>query len=240
MNPQIDQIHLFSESLNGKFSLRFHMSVILLGTAFAGSLIYVWLRDIGLDLLLLRLPLALILVYPIFFVYVKIWLIYITPAKNRTNQQKSSWLDRLEFTTTADNKNSPPREPFLGKGGQFSGAGASSSFVSDQMNAVEKTNDTGEASSNKNASSSDSNDGWAKIMTIALIIVILASVTGTVSYLIFKAPRILSEVAFQYSPALSDAENANKKTAWKGKLFANTWLPYSIMLLVFIIVGIVF
>jgi len=69
--------------LKERFFLRFHMSLILTGTALSGLIVSWALLHLNVSSLLLRYPLSVICSYLAFFGFIKLCLLYMTSSGSR-------------------------------------------------------------------------------------------------------------------------------------------------------------
>ena len=112
----------FLRKFKERFFLRFHMSLILIGTGLTGLLGTRLLLACGVENVLIRYPLSVVISYLSFFLFVKIWLWYVSPKHSATDS-----FDVVDIITTPESAG--PAEPgFIGDGGGSGGGGASGSF----------------------------------------------------------------------------------------------------------------
>lgn len=64
-----------------RFFLRFHMSLILMATVLSGLLCAKLLLLTDVDNIVIRYPLAVLCAYLVFFLFVKMWLLYLSAAQ---------------------------------------------------------------------------------------------------------------------------------------------------------------
>ena len=220
---------------------RFHMSIILFCTIFSGVLFSKLYLHLGMEGLALRYLSVLISAYLVFFVLIKVWLIYLTSIRN-------PFRDILELTDISlqlGNSSPSPGEIFLGKGGDFGGGGTGTSID------WELATDTLEAASSSAESAVDSVDSVGKeavkaagktlseftdegtVLLIPIILLFLA-IFGTGAYLIYEAPVILSEAAFEFLLASGLFKGAKRmeNPDWMGSIFRATWKPLVITAMV--------
>ena len=113
----------FQEHLQRRFSLRLHMSIILLSTTLSGVLFSKILLIFGVVDFRIRYPLCVLFSYLIFFICIRLWLHCISPSRIGRSGALD-WLDLPIFRGSGRGGASSIR----GGGGQFFGAGASASF----------------------------------------------------------------------------------------------------------------
>jgi hypothetical protein len=71
----------FMTSLKKRFSLRLHMTMILMATSLAGVLASKGMLAVGLHNVALRYPITVLFAYLVFFATIKIWL-WLSPVRN--------------------------------------------------------------------------------------------------------------------------------------------------------------
>ena len=96
----------FFKTFKNRFFLRFHMSLILLATGLSGLLGTKLLMWGGVENVLIRYPLNVVIAYLCFFLFVKLWLWYITP--NRDSVDPTDALDVIDpFGGSAHSSTNP-------------------------------------------------------------------------------------------------------------------------------------
>jgi hypothetical protein len=224
------------------------MFAILTATACSGVLASKVLLELGVSSLPIRYPLAVLLAYLVFFLCVRLWLIYVTPPKKGGGSHLTDWLDFPDFS--APGSPAGVRVPILRPGGgQFGGAGASASFdastaiPSDLHSAVGKAasgaadglgDAVGEA-----AGALGEEGGFIIVVVVAVLLVLLATILGATVYVVYEAPVILSEAAFETLLAASLIRKAKKmgNGDWVGSIFSTTWKPFLITLVMALVAG---
>ncbi len=236
----------FLKHFRQRHVLRYHMGVILFATGFSGILISKLLFVLHVDNFVLRYAIAVILSYLVFFVCIKLWLLYISP-KRATKSNLADWLD-IPVPSGGSSGESIP--VLHGGGGKFFGAGASGSFDAHSSIATEMPVSTiAEGTSGGISGVGDVVSGAADavgdeggiigIVVLAVLAALVATILGGALYIIMEAPVILSEAAFEGLLAVSlvkktraiDGEN------WMGSVFKTTWIPFAVTLGVAILVG---
>jgi hypothetical protein len=86
----------------------------------------------------------------------------------------------------------------------------------------------------------DLDDGIGVIIVLILLALLLIAVFGVGAYLIYQAPAILSEIAFDSVLAVSLVRKSKKMQDpdWIGSVFKATWKQFAIILLFALIAGI--
>lgn len=214
----------FMKELTDKFFLRFHMSLILTLVVMTGFWSSKLLYLMGLENMTLRYSLSFLLSYASFFAFIKIWLWYVFTTRDN---QETSW-NLLDFDLWfLGSKKSGPS--WGGKGGNFSGGGASSSF--DKSSGVESKasgfmNFSSKGSSKASSFVPDLDEG-APFVVAFLIIACVFVLLGSALYFVFNAPMILGEIAFELALGIGILKS-NTRTShpfeWMNSAFKKTWL----------------
>jgi hypothetical protein len=115
------------------FLLRFHMSLILAATCLSGALFSKLLLLLPVRDPLIRYPLTACLSYLLFFLFVKLWLWYVsTSSRQKVADSADSVMETVDLTDIPMNiaSRAVPQaaETLVGGGGHFGGGGASGSF----------------------------------------------------------------------------------------------------------------
>lgn len=235
--------NIFISKLTRRFSLRLHMTLILLATAMAGATASKLLLLAGMGNPAIRYPLTVLLAYAVFFIAIKFWLWIIVGSTAVQARMSGTSLPDLSSTSlpgTPSGGAAPgPDAPFGGGGGNFSGAGASGSYG----DAVSSVKSSGGPSSGGGGSASfdlDLDEGVGVIIVLIVLASLLIAVFGAGAYLIYQAPSILSEVAFDSVLAVSLTRKSKSMMDpdWIGSVFKATWKQFAIVLAVAAATGI--
>jgi hypothetical protein len=232
---------LFQKSFRGRFSLRLHMSLILLATASSGILGSKLFHVLHVENLVIRYPLAVLLSYGVFFACIKLWLLYVSPAKAITSG-KGDWLYVPSYSGHTAGGGSTP--PLRGEGGEFSGAGASASFEDQSAITNEviaspvavKAPSTGGPSGgaggtvSKAADALGDTDSVGTIVAIVVLATLVAAILGSAIYVVAEAPLILTDAAFNALFAASLVKRAHVIAGedWVGSVLRHTWKPFGV------------
>jgi len=238
----------FQKQFRQRYLLRYHMGVILLATGFSGVLISKLLLVLHVDNFVLRYALAVILSYLVFFLCIRLWLLYVSPKRTA----KSNLTDWLDFPTLSGGSTGEGVSALHGGGGKFLGAGASGSFDAHSSIATETSVSTiAEGASGGISGVGDVVSGAADavgdeggiigIVVLAVLAAIVAVILGGAMYVILEAPAILSEAALEGLLAASlvkktrliDGEN------WMGSVLKATWKPFIVTLAFAILAGVI-
>lgn len=221
-----------------RFFLRFHIALILIGVSSSGLIFSELLLEAGVRSMLIRYPIVLALSYLMFFIFIKIWLLYI----QRTSSSNLSD-DGLCHPVFIPGGGSAPvgsaADLTIPGGGEFGGGGASGDFTDSSIagdvpagtsNVISKAvvTQSGESSCLPDTPDIDLDKGGIVLIALGIL---LALILGAGFYLIYAAPAILSDAALQVIMA-SSLYKASKKMDdpdWVGSIFKATWIAFAIV-----------
>jgi hypothetical protein len=245
-----------AERIKRSYFVRFHMFIILSATVISGVICSKILMLIGISSMPVRYGLAIILSYFLFFLFVKLWLLYIGVGRlARSKKGKSgsgSWWGDLipSFRGSASSTGTP--RLFTGFGSGASGGGGSGGAFADgspnMALPVGVGSDPGVAEGGGGGAGNllegvadFGDEGVLKLLAILLLVALVLSVVAVGCYLIWCAPGILSEAAFQVLlvPGLSRKIRRVKESGWEISIFKATWWGFLLILLASVAFGIV-
>lgn len=234
----------FKHFLNKRRSLRLHMFFILTATILVGLITSKVLLSFYFYNMAIRYAITILFSYLMFFGFMKLWLLFL--ASSRKNRQ--FWGDRtgdavdvLSNDPEIPSKSElPTSRPFRPGGGHFGGGGTSGSFESSaeiihqtSSEAIASTASETAAVVGEGAAGSAGEAVASSIFEgggIVLIILglVLSLVCGAGIYIIYEAPAILSETAFEFLLAASLMKKMKKmeETDWVGSVVRATFLPF--------------
>jgi len=236
-----DSLDHFKKRFPQRFLVRFHMTLLLLGVCASGMLASKVLFEVGLRSMLVRYLIAVCISYLVFFILMRVWLWYVgaTPKDDSPASaldpcdaidvgQVSLDVARTGATNLSDGV-------FSGTGGDFGGGGATDmwggpSAASQSVHSSVVTTSSGGSSSKSGGWDFDLGD--EAIVLIALGILLLV-IFGAGAYLVYAAPEILAEAAFEalLAAGLIKASRKITRRGWIGSVLRATWVPFVIVLL---------
>jgi hypothetical protein len=213
----------FTGRLAARFFIRFHMGLIFAGTVATAVVVSRLLLTVGVQSLLLRYALTVIGAYALFFVLVRVWIGYVTRIGPR-----DVGLDLPDVIPTGGGGASG----FQPGGGQSGGAGASGSF--DDAGAVPVSEaggggaDGGSVGGGRGSGdwfTFDLDDGIVLVIALLLLVSVLG---GTAIWLIWQAPVILPEAAFEalLASGLIKAARRGDARGWARGVLKSTVIPF--------------
>lgn len=226
------------------------MVAILVATACSGVIASKLLLLAGLDSLAIRYPLSVVSAYLVFFSCVKLWLVYVTAERHTGGSRLSDWLDLPDLSGSGGGSGGGGMR-FRPGGGQFGGGGASSSFELPAVGLTDHGGAVGEAASGaadgaggvvgEAAGALGDEGGIAVIVALTVLATLVATILGSTVYVIYEAPVILSEAAFEGLLAASLIRGTKRISGgdWVGSIFSTTWKPFLVTCSVALIAGIV-
>lgn len=235
----------FVRILKERLFLRFHMSLILIGTALTGLLASKILLITHVDNIVIRYPVAVIVSYLVFFGFIKLWLSYVTSSSAHESHDASEVVTDALNIPDLSGGGLPGHGSFPGGGGgNFGGGGASGSF--DAHGGVELHDVLPDAAAHASHGIGDAigdiageaasgiADAEEGACVLVILGILLAIVFGAGLYLVYDAPFILSEAAFDFILAASLIKGSKQMDDpdWKGNILRTTWKPFVIVLLI--------
>lgn len=257
----ITKIKAFKRRLSAKigksYFVRFHMFMILSATIVSGVVCSKILVLFGVTRMPLRYGIAIVLSYLMFFLFIKLWLLYIGAGGNTrlpiTEKSDSSWTTTVLPLPDGSISDAGDTGVFAGlRGGASGGGGAVRSFAQNIAGTEGVAADAGEGSGGVAHAISGTGDAAGSILdaaddsiltviAVVLLITLVLSVFIAGGYLIWSAPAILSDAAFQ---ALLVAGFARKvqlaeESCWETTIFKATWWAFLLVLVFSIAFGII-
>lgn len=201
----------FLRAFQERFFLRFHMTLIMLAVMFSGVLASKILWRFGVSSMAVRYPMAVVCSYGVFFALVSIWLLYI---------QASHEGDHDTAVDIGDAVGEGARAVVQLSGSPTEGLGAA------------KLKDGGGGGGSGGSSWSLGDGDGEGLIVLALLVVLLIVVFCSGLYVVWEAPNILAEAAFQAVLATSLRRRARlvDQPGWTGSLLQATWWPFAIVL----------
>ena len=229
----------FKKRFAKKVFTRFHMFLILLGTILSGVIFSKILLISGLQHMVIRFIIVLFFSYFCFFVLMKFWLHYLTTSY-RKNKRDGDLIDAVDLIPDIPESASTNAVKIVsGQGGEFGGAGASGAIES--ANSVLNIPASGSIAETATETTGDAISGFADegaILLIPLALLLLVILGGGI-YLIYEAPVIISEAAFEFILATSLIKKVKKidNPDWIGSVFRSTWPAFALTFVITIIAG---
>jgi hypothetical protein len=212
------------------------MTIILMAVALTGVLCSKGLELAGLSSLVSRYAINVLICYLAFLLFIRIWYYAIAPdeVKDKKNTDMDVDLSGLDLPAPGPSGTSVP--PFSGGGGNYGGGGASASWESgSSVSGSPSVSAPSAASSSGSGGFSldiDGGDEGLGIILIGLLLVaVLAAVLGAAGFLIYQAPVILPEAAFDLFLAggLSRTTRKIRKEGWTAGILRRTWIPFAVL-----------
>jgi len=201
------------------------MFFILGGTFGAGLLATKGLLALGVNRLALRYALAVSVAYLGFLLLIRVWMFYVRFARGGVDFTGEG-LDWGRAWQSGDTSG------FGASGGKFGGGGASGSWG----NAPLKSS----ASSSSSSSSSFSFDfDGDELLVVVLVIALVLSLLFVAIYIIYTAPALLSEAAFEAMLAAALAKRTRQidRPGWMGVIWRATIWQFLLVLVLSVALG---
>jgi len=224
----------FSTALKRRFFLRVHMFVILGGTVAAGLLTTKILLLTHERNLAFRYGVAVIVAFLAFLGFIRLWLGYVGLCLARKNRGGGGdCLNVVDFDCDGSSGGGGIEGPQFESGGgsSFGGGGAGGSWGEPAAAPVKASSGGGFDL----GGICDSDDLGIAILVALLVFAIAAAAV----YVIWAAPAILSEAAFQGVLAVALARRAKKIShgTWEGSVFRATIVPFAIVFVFAVALG---
>jgi hypothetical protein len=212
-----------------RFFVRWHMTAILVGVLLSGVVCSALLLHLGLRSMPWRYLLAVTGSYLVFFALIRLWLLYVSIAGGGRSVAGPGFGDPGNLGGGFPDSSPSSGPGFNPGGGSFGGGGASASFDAPGGSGGGGSSGGSWSSGSGSGWGLDLDDGWLVLVAFALLLI---AVTGTGVYLIYQAPHILGEAAFQVALATSLRRAAKRVIGfgWTGSVLRSTWIPFSIVL----------
>jgi hypothetical protein len=174
---------------------------------------------LGMENMLLRYPLMLLVSYSTFFLGIRIWLAHAGFLSLNGAADGNTGTFGLGSTGDA----SAP--DFHGGGGQFAGGGASASFGGLSVSA--DSVDAGAADGDGGV------DGAEGLLILIALAVLAAVVFSFALYMVYLAPTLLADAAFAgaMSGSLHKASRRISSRDWAGSVWRDTRVPFLLVML---------
>ncbi len=242
-----------AERIRRSYFVRFHMMLILSATVISGVICSKLLSLLGVTRMPVRYAITIILAYLLFFLFIKLWLLYIgvgrlARMKKGKGGGSSGWGDLTPSFRGSGSGSGAPR--FAGfRGGASGGGGSGGAFTESNPTVampVGTGSDPGVAAGSHGGGGSFldgiadiGDEGILKLLAIILLIVLVLAVVAVGVYLIWCAPAILSDAAFHVLLAtnLSRKMRRVKEGNWEMSIFKATWWGFLLILLAAIAFG---
>ena len=246
-----DSLEHFKRRFPERFLVRFHMTLLLLGVCASGVLASKLLLELGLRSMLQRYLVAVCVSYAVFFFLMRIWLWYVgASSKNDSAVPDLDVGDALDLGQMSVDvvpggagMDNVADGALSGTGGDFGGGGATDMW-GDASTAPVPVRSS--AASSVHGGSSGKSGGWGfdfdvgdeAIVLIALALLLLV-IFGAGAYLVYAAPEILSEAAFQalLAAGLIKASRKISRQGWIGSVLRATCVPFLVVLLMTAVFG---
>jgi hypothetical protein len=232
---KVDRLHdKFKNQISRRLFVRVHMSFMLsivITTGVLGSWLF---RQVGLKNMAVRYPLMVLISYVTFFLLIRLWLRYVAKVIASSSESGSAnILDALDGNFSFGGRASGALGKVAGGGGRFGGGGASASFGEAPIVPVPAPQiQAASVSSGKGFSLPSLDVGDDGLALLVMFVLLVLAILGAGFYIIYQAPAILSEAAFQAclgSGLMRTAKNVHDPS-WTRSVLKSTAIPFAIVL----------
>lgn len=227
----------FTAALQHRYFLRVHMSAMLALTLIAGIFADRLLLRVGLNILAIRYFVSVCTAYFVFVTSVKLWLFYLGFTVASAASRRSggtNWIDGFDFSSGGSGSSSSSGSAsFSGGGGKFGGGGATGSWGdSDAKPSMVPALLSSKGSGGGKSGGGGSSDDLGELMLVVLVIAVVVAAVASFFWVIWAAPGILGETAFNAVLAGALAKHAHKAShgTWIGSVMKKTMIPFLLIL----------
>ena len=206
----------------GHFFLRFHMTLILGGTFLAGLLVTKMFLDAGNTNLALRYGVAVAASYAVFLLLINLWLWYVGAHGESDDSSAGDVVDALDLAYDVGSGLRPSGQVnvFDAGGGSFGGGGSTGSFGETAAEGV-------------SGLVGDADDAGCAIVVVLLVAALVLTIGVAGAYLVWAAPGILAEAAFEafLASALIPGARRSEAQGWLHGTVRATVFPFVVMMI---------
>ncbi len=230
--------------LEQRFLVRFHVALILAFSLGVGLLTTRVFLHLGLETMHWRWPLVLFAAYGAFLLALRVWLSYIGLGRYLESETGLD-IDLPELSVSGFSGSGSGSGSASGGldwasealrttgGGRFGGAGGSGDFSA--LVDVEAGASTGSPAGIglPDIDLPDLGDeGFLPLVVLGIVVAVLLAVFGVGFYLIWQAPLLLAEVAFEAALAAGLVRSVRKVNdpGWVGGALSASWKPFALIL----------
>jgi hypothetical protein len=221
--------------LNRRFSVRVHFSLILAASFGVGLATTKGFLALGMATMHWRWPIALLAAYLAFLLCVRLWLSYVGLGRYLGDGREST-LDFPDLNVSGGSGSSGGGGVSLGDalprvgggGGQFGGGGASGDFA---LAAGDSDAGGGLSSSLKSVAGDAFGGSDEGCLVVLVILALLAVVFGVGVYMVWQAPALLAEAAFEAALAAGLIKPLRRVAdpGWLGGTVRASWVPFLVI-----------
>jgi|SRR5579872_717184 len=224
-------------ALQHRYFLRLHMTAILAATILVGLGLTRLLFGLGV-IFAVRYAIAVLGAYAAFVGFVKLWLAYISARGG------SDWLNSVNFSgggsSSSSSSSSSSGSSFGSGGGKFGGGGASGNWDETAPKAAMiAAPPPAKSSGGSKSSSSGGSDDLGELVLVFLIVALVVAIIASFAWLVWAAPGILGETAFNAALAGVLTPHAHKAAHgnWIGSVLKKTAIPFVLIFALAIAAG---
>ncbi|HUS05509.1 MAG TPA: hypothetical protein VMZ52_04395 [Bryobacteraceae bacterium] len=212
----------FKKRLARRYFVRFHMGLIVSAAAAAGFTASKLLLETGLTSLPLRYPLAVLVGYLAFLGLTRLWVARVLPFRSTRRAWDAEYLEDIIDLPESGS------DAVIYGGGDSGGDGASESWETSGVISEAHAGSSGGISFP--SLDIDLDEGWWILALLAALMVVLF---GAGAYVIYAAPEILPDVAFNVllASSLHKAAKRAEQQGWVRGIVRATWIPLTVVLL---------
>jgi hypothetical protein len=221
-----------ARTLTGRFWLRWHVALMLVGAFCTGFLVNAALLQVPLHSIVVRWVVALGCGYLAWFGLMRLWLAYVgvRPFSRSPSLDGDGSGLGSGWSPSSGGSGGGSGGPYGGGGGGSGGGGASASFEGPAAPSALPTSSPGAShGGGLDLGGFDIDDGGLLIVLAAIVLVLVAALGGVVVYMVHEAPQLLVDVAFGSALASGFAGTTRRVTSsldWCSSVWRATWKPF--------------
>lgn len=233
-----------------RFFVRFHISLILAFAVGVGLLATRGFYAVGLETMHWRWPLALLTAYGAFLLGVRLWLAYVGLGRYLEREEGFD-IDVPDPGFSGFGADSGAVPSFGDLGGQvlqsaggsggFGGGGAAGDFSALAGSDLGSVSGSGSGISlpDIDLDVGGADEGCLPLVALVAVLVLLAAVLGVGFYIVWQAPFMLAEAAFEAAMAAGLIRSARRvdDPGWIGGALSASWKPFLLILVFSVIVA---
>jgi hypothetical protein len=229
----------FKQRILHGFLVRFQMSLILTAVVASGITASKCLLLAGVHSLRLRYPIAVLISYGVFLGLVRVWLWYVS-IRRGVAFRSGSFDPGTGFSWGGSGSGGGSGSRVEFGGGSSGGAGASDSWgepVESDLTALPAPSGGGGGGGGDWLPSLDFDLDGDGVWILILLAVLILGIVFAGGYLVYAAPEILPEAAWQFALAGALKKAATQQGQWMPGVVRSSATPFAVILLLSIVLG---
>lgn len=232
----------FKQRILRNYCVRFHMSMIVMAVVASGVLTSKLMLKGGVHQLWVRYPIAVLCAYGVFLGLVRLWIAWVTMRKATVGASVGRLVDSSSgFSLDMDGFSLPRGSgggSFSFGGGDAGGGGASDGWGIGGTDLGAAGNSSGGSAGSGWLPDLDldfGDDGWWLLLLLAVLVLVIFCAGG---YLVWAAPDILGEAAWQaLLGGMLVRARQHARSGWMSGVVRSTAIPFALVLVAATVLG---